>query len=406
MNQIILKLGILCETKVPPVYRVALTPEQLVRLKKNYPHLEIIVQPGDNRCYSDTEYRDAGLTVNENINDCSVLIGLKETDPGTILKNKTYVLFSHSAKKQPYNRGLLQKMAISGNTLIDYEYLTDSNNIRLVAFGYWAGVVGSYNGLLAYGKRFGTYDLKPAHNCFDIGEVKQELKKVKLPAIKILITGGGRVAGGAKEILDHAGIRQVTAEEFLSKNFNEAVYTRIEPQHYTSRKDGNPFDFGHFIKHPEAYQSTFLPYTRVTDLFMACHFWDPASPVFITKEDMTTPNFNIKVIADISCDLNGPIASTIRASTIDNPLYGYDPFAGKEVHSFSERSVTVMAVDNLPGELPRDSSRDFGEALLHSVLPALLGNDDQGIIRRATILKNGKLTESFSYLEDYLAGKE
>ena len=406
MKQIPLKIGVLRETKVPPVYRVALTPQQVARLKENFPHVEIVVQPGDTRCYTDDEYRDAGITVNENISDCSILIGLKETDVATVLNNKTYMLFSHTAKKQPYNRGLLQKMAKSGNTLIDYEYLTDTDNVRLAAFGYWAGVVGAYNGLLAYGKRFGYYDVKPAYNCFDIAEVKQELKKVKLPALKILITGGGRVAGGAKEILKQAGIRQVTPEAYLSDQFSEAVYAQIEPQHYTIRKDGSPFDFGHFIEHPDAYRSAFLPYTKVTDIYLACHFWDPASPVFITREDMTAGDFNIKVIADISCDLNGPIASTVRASTIDNPIYGYDPFSGREVHSFSDRSVTVMAVDNLPGELPRDSSHDFGESLLRSVIPALLGNDEQGIIRRATILKNGELTAPFYYLKDFLEGKE
>ena len=406
MEHTLKKIGILRETKIPPVYRVALTPDQILRLKSKYPETEIIIQPGDTRCYTDEEYREAGLTVSENINDCDILIGLKEADPTTVLENKTYMLFSHTAKKQPYNRGLLQKMARSGNTLIDYEYLTDENNIRVAAFGYWAGVVGAYNGLLVYGKRFNNFSLKPAHDCFDRQEVMLELKKVMLPAMKILITGGGRVAGGAKEILDQVGIRQVMPEEFLSDQFNEAVYTQIEPQHYTRRIDGNSFDFGHFVKHPEAYKSAFSPYMKVTDLYLACHFWDPASPVFITREDMMAGDFNIKVIADISCDLNGPIVSTIRASTINDPIYGYDPYSGRETLPFSEKAVTVMAVDNLPGELSRDSSRDFGEALFRSVIPALFENDDHGILQRATILKEGKLTAPFRYLEDYLSGKE
>jgi saccharopine dehydrogenase (NAD+, L-lysine forming) len=406
MGNVSIKIGILRETKIPPVYRVAFSPEQILRIKNNYPDTEIIIQPGDTRCFTDEEYRSAGLTVGEDIRDCNLLIGLKEVDPALILENKTYVLFSHTAKKQSYNRGLLQKMAQMGNTLIDYEYLTDKNNVRVVAFGYWAGIVGAYNGLLAYGKRFDQYNLKPAHDCFDRKELEEELKKVKLPAVKILITGGGRVAGGAKEILKQVGVREVTPEAYLSEQFSEAVYAQIEPQHYTIRKDRKQFEFGHFIKHPYAYQSVFLPYTQVTDLFLACHFWDPASPVFITREDMMAPDFNIKVIADISCDLNGPIASTIRASTIDDPLYGYDPYSGRETLPFSEKAVTVMAVDNLPGELPRDSSADFGNALLHSVIPSLLGKDEEGIIQRATILKEGKLTEPFLYLEDFLSGKK
>ncbi len=400
------KIGILRETKEPPVYRVALTPDQASKLKIKYPDIGITIQPGKVRCYNDEEYAGLGLTIKEDINDCNILIGVKEVALENVLENKTYLIFSHTAKKQSYNRELLQKMAMSGNTLIDYEYLTGENHNRLAAFGYWAGLVGAYNGLRAYGKRFEYFDLKPAHDCIDLKEVKQELKKINLPSVKILITGNGRVAGGSKEILDDAGIQRVSPEEFLTDSFSHAVYAIIEPQNYVSRMDGKPFNLDHFIKHPDTYSSTFLPYTRVTDLYMACHYWDTASPVFMTRETMMLPDFKMKVIADISCDVNGPIPSTIRASTIDNPLYGYDPVTGLETAPFSGNAVTVMAVDNLPGELPRDSSRDFGESLLNKVFPELLGDDEQKIIQKATILKNGKLTRTFDYLKDYLAGKE
>jgi hypothetical protein len=180
---------------------------------------------------------------------------------------------------------------------------------------------------------------------------------------------------------------------------------RIDPDHYVVRKDYRPFDLGDFIHHPEAYRSVFFPFTQVTDFFIACHYWDPRSPHFLTPDDYRTPGFSMKVIADVSCDIDGPIPSTLRASTIAEPLYGYDPGSEKETEPFAEGAVTVMAVDNLPGELPRDASEDFGRMLMESVMPALLEDDKDGIIRRAVIAEDGKLTGHFSYLQDYVDGK-
>lgn len=397
-------VGILRETKNPPDRRVPVTPEIGKLIKEHYNNVEIHVQPSELRAYKENEYSNIGLNVDDNMEKCDYILGVKEVKIDTFIPNKTYMFFSHTGKKQPHNKLLLKNMSHSGITLIDYEYLTDKNNNRLVAFGRWAGIVGSYNGLMAYGLRTKLFNLKRAYECFDKNEMLSQLNNLELPPVKILITGGGRVANGALETLSHLKIRSVTPEEYLTKTFNEPVICRIDPQHYVKHKENKEFDLNHFFKYPNEYKSTFLPFAMETDIYIACHFWDANSPAFLKADDYLLPNFKIKVIADISCDLIYPIASTIRASKIADPIYGYNPLTMKEDDPYSPSNITVMAIDNLPGELPRNSSQDFAEALYYNVFPSLFGDDKDGIIERATILKNGKLTERFEYLKDYLEG--
>lgn len=399
-------IGLVKETKTPPDKRVPLTPAQCRTLLNRYKHLEILVQPSSKRCYSDDEYRAEGIALSEDLSSSDILLGVKEVKIKALIKGKSYLFFSHTAKKQPYNRELLQEVVRRGIRLIDYEYLTGDDGIRVVAFGRWAGVVGAYNGLRGFGIRQGSYELKPAHQCFDLLELHRELRKVDLERERILVTGGGRVAGGALEILDQAGIRQVEPEAFLMEDYDYAVYTRLDPWHYTQRIDGKPFDFGHFVKHPGMYLNNILPYAERTNIFMACHFWDPGSPEMLSSKALASGKLPLSLVADISCDIDGPIASTIRASTIASPFYGYDPASGREIPPFEEGAITVMAVDNLPGELPRDASADFGEALMEHVIPELLGTRDSGMLDRASIASRGELTPGYVYLEGYLAGRE
>jgi len=402
-----LKVGVLRETKNPPDKRVPVTPSQVVKLTERFPNVDVYVQPSDIRCYNDEEYQYLDLDMKEDLSDCDILLGVKEVDPQTLIAGKAYMFFAHVAKKQSYNRSLLQEVIKKKVRLIDYEYLTDSNEQRIVAFGRWAGIVGAYNGLRARGIRTDNFNLKPAHQCKDMDEMYAGLKKIKLETKKILVTGGGRVAKGAMGTLRQLNIKEVTPDEFLNKEFDEPVLCRIDPEHYVAHKDGMKFDLHHFYKHPEEYESIFKPFTKVTDVFIACHFWDPKSPVFISKDDYLDPDFKITVIADVSCDVGGPIASTIKASTIADPFFGYNPKTGEAEPPFvSPENITVMSVDNLPGELPRNASSDFGTNLLEKVYPSLFGNDDSGIIERATITKNGKLTEPYAYLKDYLEGQE
>lgn len=401
-----LKVGILKETKTPPDKRVALTPDLGKMFKDKFPDVNLVIQSSDNRCFTDKEYLDKGFTVVDDVNDCDILIGVKEVKIEKLIPNKKYLFFSHTAKKQPYNRDLLKAFINKNIQIIDHEYLTDKNNQRLVAFGYWAGLVGAYNGLYTYGKKYSEFNLKRAIECHDLNEINDELKKVNITKpIKILITGGGRVAHGAMETLNQSKISKVTPQQFLEKTFNYPVYTQIDPWDYAKRKDGSEFDLEHFFKHPEMYESTFLPYTKVTNLFIACHFWDPKSPVFMTDKDLLADDFKIDIIADVSCDIGKPIPSTIRASTIANPIYGYDPKLKAEVNPFDKGAITVMAVDNLPGEIPRNSSHDFGKGLIEKVYESLFYNDADKIIERASITKDGKLTPTYEYLQDFVDGK-
>jgi saccharopine dehydrogenase (NAD+, L-lysine-forming) len=399
-----LKVGILRETKNPPDRRVPLTPPQIVALEELYPYVEFYVQPSDLRCYSDEEYEYLDIPLKEDLGDCDILLGVKEVDRRTFITGKTYLFFAHVAKKQPYNRDMLRDMVEKKISLIDYEYLTTGTGKRVVAFGRFAGIVGAYNGLRARGIKTNRFKLKPASHCHDLDEMWAGLRLIEInPGLKILVTGEGRVARGAIETLGIGNIEQVNPEDYLTREFDVPVFCQIGPQYYTRHKAGHSFDFNHFILNPEEYESSFLPFAKVTDILIAGHFWDPRSPVFFTKEDMKKPDFRISVIADISCDINGPIPSTIRATTISDPFYGYNPDLEIEEPAFTRQSnITVMSIDNLPGELPRDASLDFGKQLMGNVLHDLLTKTKSPMISRAMILNQGRLTPGFNYLTDYL----
>ncbi len=401
-----LRIGILRETKNPPDRRVPLTPSQIIDLQIEYPDVEFFVQPSDYRCYSDEEYRYLEIPLKEDLSDCDILMGVKEVEKSTFIPGKTYLFFAHVAKEQPYNREMLQKMIEDKVRLIDYEYLTQDNGARVVAFGRWAGIVGAYNGLRARGIRTDRFKLKPCNECHDLEEVWAGLKMIDLiPGLKILVSGDGRVGNGAMETIRQTNAVEVSPEEFLTKNFDVPVVCQLSPGDYVKHKEGKAFDLHHFFENPSEYESTFKRYTRVADIYIASHFWDPASPVFITGDDLKDKDFNISVIADVSCDIDGPIASTKRATTIGDPFYGFNPLTGKEEPAFKNPdNITVMSVDNLPGELPRDASADFGLQLSEFVLPELIEGKRKGMIERATICEEGRLTSEYAYLKDYLEG--
>jgi saccharopine dehydrogenase (NAD+, L-lysine-forming) len=399
-----LKVGILRETKNPPDRRVPLTPPQVVALEELYPYAEFFVQPSDNRCYSNEEYEYLDIPLREDLRHCDILMGVKEIDKRTFIPGKTYLFFAHVAKKQPHNHEMFREMAEKNISLIDFEYLTTDSGQRVVAFGRHAGIIGAYNGLRARGIKTNRFKLKPAYQCHDLDEMWAGLRLIELkPGLKILITGEGRVAQGAIETLSIANVVQVGFEDYLDRKFEVPVFTQIGPQHYTRHKETTTFNFNHFTRFPHEYESTFLPYTRVTDILITGHYWDPRSPLFFTKEDMKNPDFRISVIADISCDINGPIPSTIRPTTISDPFYSFNPHLGIEEPAFSRHSnITVMSIDNLPGELPRDASLEFGKQMINSVMHDLLSGIESPMIQRATILKNGNLTPAYTYLTDFL----
>ena len=333
------------------------------------------------------------------------MIGVKEVPIPALIPNKKYFFFSHTIKKQPYNRDLLKAILEKNIELYDHETIVKKSGARLIGFGRYAGLVGTYNGFRALGLRDRLFDLPKVETLKDLNELKAELDKIKLPSIKILLTGTGKVAQGAKEILDHLKIKEVSDALFLTTDFTEAVYCVADVMEYSKRIDGKVGDKWEFYKDPSGYESNFMPYAKVTDFFIAGHFYGNGAPHFFTTEEAKHPDFKINLIADISCDVNGPIPSTIRATTIENPFYGYDPETRSEVAFDTKGAITVMAVDNLPCELPKDASEGFSEMFLEHVIPAFFNGDERGILKRAKITENGRLTERYKYLQDFVDGQ-
>ncbi len=398
-------IGLLREGRTPPDRRVALTPKKCVELQDAYPGLRVRVQPSPHRAFADQEYRDLGLEVSDDMAACNVLLGVKEVPVAALLPGKTYLFFSHTIKKQPANRQLLQVILREHITLIDYELLTNAAGERVVAFGHWAGIVGAYNGLLTYGRKHGLFTLKPAWQCVDMEDMEEEFFKVKrLPAIKIAVTGSGRVAQGAVEVLGRMGIRRVSVYDYLYLDFTEPVYAQLRSSDYNRRRDGRVWDTANFHHEPAAYESTFGKFVPVTDLLIACAYWDPAAPRLFTEADTQRIDFKINTIADVTCDVNGSIPLTKRSTTINQPAFDYVPATGELTAAYSAAStITVMAVDNLPCELPRNASRDFSRQLLDQVFPALMSGDPAGVLARATIAQDGALLPRYAYLADYVA---
>lgn len=399
-----MKIGIIKEGKVPVDHRVPFTPTHCKALQDTY-GVEMVVQPSDIRCYTDDEYTKAGITLQQDMTDCDLLVGVKEVPLETLIPNKTYFFFSHTIKKQPYNKILLQTILSKNIRLIDYECLREISGKRVVAFGRWAGIVGAYNGLITYGKKYKTFELKPANKCFDLAELHQELNKVTLPSIKIVLTGGGRVSQGAMEILDKAGIEKVNISDFLSKSYDKAVYCQLESEDYNKTLDGSEFSEKDFYTKPHLYTSNFERFTKVSDILIAGAYWDPKAPALYSKEDTQKSDFKIKVIADITCDIEGSVPTTVKPSTIADPFYDYNPSTLAEDIAFSNlENISVMAVDNLPCELPRDASESFGDQLLKNVMPNLLGKDETKMIHRGAITTtSGELNEDYVYLSDYIS---
>lgn len=400
-----MKFGIIKERKNPPDRRVVLSPEACKKVIKNYKQAQVIVEPSDIRVYNDSEYTEQNITVANQMQNCDVLVGVKEVPISALIPNKKYFFFSHTIKKQPYNRDLLKAILEKNIEFYDHEVIVSQKNTRLVAFGKYAGIVGAYNGFRAYGLKYGAYNLPKAETLKDQQELITQLKKIKLPNIKIVLTGKGRVGNGAKEMLDGMGLEQVGLKDYLNKSFNIPVYCQIDVLDYNKRKDGERSNKQEFFTNPSEYKSNFFRFAKVSDIYIAGHFYGDGAPYLFTKEDAKHTDFKIKVVADISCDINGPVATTIKASTIADPVYGYDPETGEETDYKNPNAIAVMAVDNLPSELPRDASVGFGQSFIKHVIPAFFNEDKDGVLERARMTKDGKLTDRFSYLQDYVDGK-
>ena len=399
-----INIGILKETKNPVDNRVAFAPNQIAEMQKKYPQFSFYVQKSDVRAYEDEEYEKLGIPVVESLENCDVMFGIKEANIDSLLPNKHYFFFGHIAKMQPYNKPLIKKMMELGITFSDYEYLVDDDNIRLCAFGWWAGVVGAYNSLRAYGIKHGLFEVPKPDKQFTLEKLISSLKSIGDINCKVIVTGGGRVSQGAQYVLDNIGFNKISVEDYLNNNIKESkVYTVATIKDLVVAKcdDSKEIDPVHFKTNPSEYNSNFMRFAYESDVFISCHYWGNDDPVYLDENDLADPNLKISVIGDVTCDIMGCIKSTLRPSTHQDPFYDYNPQTREEEMPFSTPSnITVMAVDTCPNALALDTSAYFGKSLMEHVIPNLL-NMDSAVIDRATILRNGKLTERYSYLKDY-----
>jgi len=398
-----MKIGIIREGKIPGDQRAPFTPEILKSVADSFAdQLECCVEQSNLRAFSNQEYLDKGVEIVVDMSDVDVLFGVKEVPIEQLIPNKTYFFFSHTIKKQAKNKGLLQAILAKSIRLIDYELLKNPAGERVVAFGRWAGIVGAYTAFWTYGKKTGLFEISRAIALKDLEGLKGELKQVVLPPIKIIVTGRGRVGKGVLEILEILKIKEVSSQEFLFQQFDEPVFVVVSSSDYLRRKSDGGFDKTHFYAYPEDYESHFLPFAEVGELLIAAAYWDPKAPRLFELDAIKSSNFSISIIADITCDLNGSIPTTHRTTTILDPIYDVDRKTAQELPAFGKQdSISVMAIDNLPCELPRESSTEFAQQLCQWVIPEL-GKANSSILEKATIARDGDLTLEFMYLSDYV----
>ena len=395
-------IGIIREGKIPPDNRVPLIPEQCQKAREQY-GFEVLVQQSPTRCFANEEYVERGIPLAENMSNCDILFGVKEVPIKDLIPNKTYFFFSHTIKKQAYNQPLIRAILDKHIRLIDYEALTDENGQRVIAFGKFAGMVGAHNAIWVYFRRHHLQELPRMYTFQHYEDAVSWYKgNLKVPAIKVLLTGTGRVGQGARLVLEDMGFKAVTPAEFLENKFDCGVFTQLSSLEYVRKADGSPHTKEEFYANPELFESALKPYTKVSEVFINGIYWNPAAPVLMTREDMLEPDFKIEVVADVTCDI-APVASipcTLKPSTIADPVYGFHPETGKICAPFQNNCVDVMAIDNLPNELARDASTEFGQQLLQLVLPELL-KPDSSMLQRAMVTEAGKLGPYFQYLSDY-----
>lgn len=400
-----IKLGLIREGKTPADNRVALTPAQCKWILKNSGEVAIFAQSSPSRCFSDKEYAMAGVEVREDMSDCDILLGIKEVPVSQLIPGKTYLFFSHTRKKQAYNQKLFRSVIDNKITLIDYECLEHEDGQRILGFGFFAGVVGAHNGMMSYGQRTGAYDLVRVHKQRSFRELIHTYFGLRIPPVKIVVTGSGRVAHGILEIMNLMGIVEVEPEDYLKKQYAYPVYTQLKGPDLYAPKSGAAYSRVHFHDHPEQYDCKFLPYALQSDILMNGIYWDTAMPRLFEKERIQDPAWKMNTIADITDDAFGSVPINLGDQTIEDPIYGVNKNSFEKTAPYSTNSVDVMAVGNLPNELPRDASRYFGEQLIKYVLEDLVKNNHSAVIDRATMVKGGELTERYNYLADYAAGK-
>lgn len=396
-----IKIGLIKEGKTPQDNRVAFSPQQCRFLKDKYPSLTIKVQSSPTRCFSDQEYIKKGIEVVEDLSDCDILFGIKEVPVEQLISGKTYFFFSHTIKMQPYNQKLFKAVIDKKITLIDYERLVHEDGQRILGFGFFAGVVGAHNGMMAYGKRTGAFDLVRVYQQRNLDMLMHTYFGLKIPPVKIAVTGSGRVAHGILEIMNLMGIHEVEPADYLKRSFTYPVYTQLKGADLYRHKKTGEYTRDHFHEHADEYICKFKDYISETDILMNGIYWDQHYPRLFEKQDIKEDWFRIQTISDITDDKDGSVPINLGDQTIEDPIYGVDKITIEKTAPYAANSIDIVAVGNLPNELPRDASKYFGEQLIKYILEDLLEQPDSDVLTRATIVKDGIITADYDYLKEY-----
>jgi len=393
--------------------RTPLTPNQIQTLTNKFPNLQVFIQPSKKRCFKDNDYSKAGAKIKEDISYSDIIFGVKEVEISTLIENKTYLFFSHTSKVRKdinqatqdkaitYKKELLREVIKRKITLIDYENIREisGKGYRYLGFGRFAGIVGCYNTLNLYLKLQKEQSLPRAFEINSYKKIQELLSKQNFNKLKILQTGKGNVAKGSMEILKYANVKQISLNDYLNKKYDEAVFCNISLREHVERNDGKDSSYQDFMLNPHKYKSKATNYLHSTDMLITGHYWDSKFPKLFSLNQINEFK-NLKIIGDITCDVNGSIPTTIRSTSIAKPYYSFDINSMKEI-DLCNKGIAVMAVDNLPSELPCEASEEFGDSIISEVLPYLINKDD-GRINRATTASQGKFCPSFSYLEDFI----
>lgn len=400
-----ISLGLIREYKQPPDRRVAFTPQQCHQIKTSFLDSNVVVESSPDRIFNDDSFKKEGIEITNDLSNCDILFGIKEVPVDKLIEDKTYLFFSHIIKKQAHNREMLKAIVKKNIRLIDYECLVWPNESRVLGFGRYAGLVGTYETFKVLGIKNNLFTIKPAYECADYAEMLTVLKLIegilKSGKHKIVVTGSGRVSSGVEELLTTLTIKKVSPDDFLNSDSNETVYTLLDSHDLYERKDGEPWNHEHFFHNHSEYQSKFKPYTKVADILINGVFWDSAMPRHFEKGDTKSKDFSIQTIGDISCDVEGSVPITLHDTHSDSPALGWDAANQCECEPYTETGIDIMAISNLPSELPANASEGFGAELIKTVLHELL-NPESEMIKNATICEGGRLTTRFNYLQEYI----
>lgn len=431
-------IGIRHEDRYEMERRAPLTPQHVERLIKTK-KLDFVIQSSEKRIFKDYEYEKAGAKISDSLENCGVILGVKEMPDWFFEPEKTYVFFSHVIKGQPYNMLMLRKMMELGCNLIDYEKVVDEQGKRLIFFGHYAGLAGMINSLWALGLKLKEQGIrspfekiKQAHHYASLKEAQDAVSEAgeniasnglpeQICPLVIAITGYGNVSQGAQQLLSLLPVKEILPEKLLTlrsrnKLPNNLIYKVVfREEHLVEPIDASDsFSLHTYYANPEQFAPVFEKYVQHLDMLVNCIYWDARYPRLLTK-DFLQEHFNsgkttLKVISDISCDVNGSVECTNLAATIEEPLFVYNPLSREITMGHEGEGILMMTVDILPAELPRDSSNGFADVLVNFVKPIADADFNENFedlelpkaIKRALILHRGRLTPDFAYLEEFI----